>query len=194
MRWCTDAVRYTLGVGAASRCAESRKHAAPPSWEGAASPAAIYSSLAEDLLRHSANFTPELTADPAGLTIPLMAQRIVTELTDDTNGKPADETVTFGLDGRDFEIDLTSKNATALRKALDPTYSTAGGWGTAGSQRWCCWRFLADLLAQRARSTPRLFGSGPVRTATRYPVAAVSPPTSQRRTELLTERCPTRAR
>jgi Lsr2 len=49
-----------------------------------------------------------------------MAQRIVTELTDDTNGKPADETVTFGLDGREFEIDLTSKNATALRKALDP--------------------------------------------------------------------------
>jgi hypothetical protein len=47
-----------------------------------------------------------------------MAQRIVTELTDDTNGKPADETVTFGLDGREFEIDLTSKNAAALRKAF----------------------------------------------------------------------------
>src|SRR3954463_11701048 len=49
----------------------------------------------------------------------LMAQRIVTELTDDTNGKPADETVTFGLDGREFEIDLTSKYAAALRKAFD---------------------------------------------------------------------------
>ena len=48
-----------------------------------------------------------------------MAQRIVTELTDDTNGKPADETVTFGLDGREYEIDLTSKNAKALRKAFD---------------------------------------------------------------------------
>jgi hypothetical protein len=48
-----------------------------------------------------------------------MAQRIVTELTDDTNGKPADETVTFGLDGREYEIDLTSKNAAALRKAFD---------------------------------------------------------------------------
>jgi hypothetical protein len=51
--------------------------------------------------------------------MPLMAQRIVTELTDDTNGKPADETVTFGLDGREYEIDLTSKNAAALRKAFD---------------------------------------------------------------------------
>jgi hypothetical protein len=49
-----------------------------------------------------------------------MAQRIVTELTDDTNGKPADETVTFGLDGREFEIDLTSKNAAKLRKAFEP--------------------------------------------------------------------------
>ena len=51
--------------------------------------------------------------------MPLMAQRIVTELTDDTNGKPADETVTFALDGREYEIDLTSKNAAALRKAFD---------------------------------------------------------------------------
>jgi hypothetical protein len=48
-----------------------------------------------------------------------MAQRIVTELTDDTDGKPADETVTFGLDGREFEIDLTKRNAAALRKAFD---------------------------------------------------------------------------
>ena len=49
----------------------------------------------------------------------LMAQRIVTELTDDTDGKPADETVTFALDGREYEIDLTAKNAAALRKAFD---------------------------------------------------------------------------
>ena len=48
-----------------------------------------------------------------------MAQKIVTELTDDTDGKPADETVTFALDGREYEIDLTAKNAAALRKAFD---------------------------------------------------------------------------
>lgn len=54
-----------------------------------------------------------------------MAQRVVVEKTDDTNGKPADETVTFGLDGRELEIDLTSKNATALRRALD-TYIQHG--------------------------------------------------------------------
>ena len=57
--------------------------------------------------------------------MPLMAQRVVTELTDDTNGKPADETVTFSLDGREYEIDLTSKNAAALRKAFG-VYVTNG--------------------------------------------------------------------
>lgn len=57
--------------------------------------------------------------------MPLMAQRIVTELTDDTDGKPADETVTFALDGREYEIDLTKKNAAALRKAFD-VYVTSG--------------------------------------------------------------------
>src|SRR3954451_10107381 len=57
--------------------------------------------------------------------MPLMAQRVVTELTDDTNGKPADETVTFSLDGREYEIDLTTKNAAALRKAFD-VYVTNG--------------------------------------------------------------------
>jgi hypothetical protein len=48
-----------------------------------------------------------------------MAQKIVVEKTDDTNGKPADETVSFGLDGRELEIDLTAKNAAALRKVFD---------------------------------------------------------------------------
>src|SRR4051812_22261476 len=65
--------------------------------------------------------------------MPLMAQRIVTEVTDDTNGKPADETVTFGLDGREYEIDLTSKNAAALRKAFDVYVKS--GRRTGGGRR-----------------------------------------------------------
>ncbi len=58
-----------------------------------------------------------------------MAQRIVVRLTDDLNGAeiPAGkgETVTFSLDGRTYEIDLTAKNASALRKVLRP-YIEAG--------------------------------------------------------------------
>jgi hypothetical protein len=60
-----------------------------------------------------------LTSANPNETMPLMAQRIVTELTDDIDGKPADETVTFALDGREYEIDLSSKNAVSLRKAFD---------------------------------------------------------------------------
>ena len=38
--------------------------------------------------------------------------------TDDIDGKKADETVKFSLDGADYEIDLSKKNAVALRKAF----------------------------------------------------------------------------
>ncbi len=40
-------------------------------------------------------------------------------LTDDLDGSEAEETVRFALDGDDYEIDLNSKNAAGLRKALD---------------------------------------------------------------------------
>ena len=39
-------------------------------------------------------------------------------LEDDLTGGPADETVSFGLDGRAYEIDLNSKNAQRFRKQL----------------------------------------------------------------------------
>lgn len=54
-----------------------------------------------------------------------MAQRINVILVDDLNGKDADETVTFGLDGVDYEIDLAEANAAELRAAL-LTYISAG--------------------------------------------------------------------
>jgi len=47
-----------------------------------------------------------------------MATKTVTELIDDVDGKPADETVSFGLDGVEYEIDLATDNAEALRGAL----------------------------------------------------------------------------
>jgi hypothetical protein len=38
--------------------------------------------------------------------------------TDDINGGQADETITFGLDGTSYELEPSSKNATALRDAV----------------------------------------------------------------------------
>lgn len=47
-----------------------------------------------------------------------MAQKVNIVLVDDLDGTDADETVTFGLDGSTYEIDLSVANATALREAL----------------------------------------------------------------------------
>ena len=47
-----------------------------------------------------------------------MAQKVNIILVDDLDGSDASETVTFGLDGTTYEIDLNEKNATALRDAL----------------------------------------------------------------------------
>jgi hypothetical protein len=54
-----------------------------------------------------------------------MASRTIVELTDDLDGKPAAETVRFALDGREYEIDLTQKNAKAIRKDLEPWVGSA---------------------------------------------------------------------
>ena len=58
-----------------------------------------------------------------------MAQRTVTRLVDDLDGTEipngSGQTVSFGLDGQGYEIDLTNENAERLRKALT-RYTRAG--------------------------------------------------------------------
>jgi nucleoid-associated protein Lsr2 len=49
-----------------------------------------------------------------------MARKITVALEDDLDGGPADETVRFGLGGAEYEIDLSTKNATAFRRQLAP--------------------------------------------------------------------------
>ncbi len=49
-----------------------------------------------------------------------MAQRIHVVLIDDIDGSEATETVNFGLDGKEYAIDLNEKNAQKLRSALAP--------------------------------------------------------------------------
>lgn len=47
-----------------------------------------------------------------------MVRRVEVVLEDDLTGGKAAETVTFGLDGTRYEIDLSAKNAAAMRKSL----------------------------------------------------------------------------
>lgn len=70
-----------------------------------------------------------------------MAQRVQVILEDDIDGGDASETVTFGLDGVTYEIDLNDDNAGSLRDAMAP-YTGAGrrvsgrrSSGSGGSSR-----------------------------------------------------------
>jgi len=47
-----------------------------------------------------------------------MATYTYIKLVDDLDGGPADETLQFSIDGRDYEIDLSTQHAQALRENL----------------------------------------------------------------------------
>lgn len=54
-----------------------------------------------------------------------MVQKTIVQLIDDLDGGTAKESVTFGLDGRAYELDLSAANAAKLRDAL-ASYVGAG--------------------------------------------------------------------
>ena len=54
-----------------------------------------------------------------------MAQRVQTVLIDDLDGGEAEGTVRFGLDGAEYEIDLSAGHADALHRALAPYVNAA---------------------------------------------------------------------
>jgi hypothetical protein len=61
-----------------------------------------------------------------------MAQKVEVHLQDDLDGGPAEHTVTFALDGKDYEIDLSTTNTEKLRETLRP-YADAGRKTTRSS-------------------------------------------------------------
>lgn len=64
-----------------------------------------------------------------------MAQQHIVQLIDDLDGGKADETVSFGLDGSTYEIDLSAKNAAKLRDALANYVANGRRAARAGSRR-----------------------------------------------------------
>ena len=63
-----------------------------------------------------------------------MVQQRTVRFVDDLDGSEASGTLTFGLDGRSYEIDLSDKNTNKLRDALAPFIDAArkvgGGRGS----------------------------------------------------------------
>ena len=64
-----------------------------------------------------------------------MARQVITTLIDDLDGKKADRTVEFSLDGTNYTIDLSEANAGKLRKALDPYINAGTRIGRASTAR-----------------------------------------------------------
>ncbi|GHF63273.1 Lsr2 family protein [Streptomyces mashuensis] len=64
-----------------------------------------------------------------------MAQKVQVLLVDDLDGGEADETVTFALDGKSYEIDLNTKNADKLRASLQDYVKAARRTGGRATTR-----------------------------------------------------------
>jgi uncharacterized membrane protein len=75
-----------------------------------------------------------------------VARELIERLIDDLDGGDAAETVTFGLDGATYEIDLSKKNAAAFRKSLDRYVNAAR-------------RSTASARSPRRKSAPSTNGS-----------------------------------
>ncbi len=73
-----------------------------------------------------------------------MAKTVIVKLTDDIDGGDADETVHFALDGKSYEIDVSTANAAKLRQALEPFIGRARVRGGQAGAR----------AARPVRSTP----------------------------------------
>ena len=64
-----------------------------------------------------------------------MAQKVQVVLVDDLDGGEAEESVSFALDGVSYEIDLSAKNASALRDAFAPYVGHGRRTGGRASSR-----------------------------------------------------------
>jgi hypothetical protein len=84
-----------------------------------------------------------------------VAREVIEKLIDDLDGGDAAETVTFGLDGTSFEIDLSKKNAAVFRKLL-ARYVDAARRTTARSRTT---RRTVPVRARRRPAAPSANGS-----------------------------------
>lgn len=78
-----------------------------------------YTRATRTILRRLIDAKPMWAATQSGISKGIdVAQQVNIVLVDDLDGAEAHETVTFGLDGSAYEIDLSDKNAKKLRDAL----------------------------------------------------------------------------
>ena len=107
-----------------------------------------------------------------------MAQQVNVKFVDDLDGSDAASTVSFALDGRAYEVDLSVDNAAKLRDSLALFVAAARkSGGSAATAAAGHRRRPPALVPNRSRSTatkPQRSGHGLAGTA-RSPTAAESP-------------------
>jgi hypothetical protein len=64
-----------------------------------------------------------------------VAQKIQTLFIDDIDGSEAEGTIRFGLDGAEYEIDLSAEHAQELRGALGEACAVAAGGVVVAGER-----------------------------------------------------------
>jgi hypothetical protein len=96
-----------------------------------------------------------------------MAQKVTVELEDDLSGGPADETLRFGLDGTEYEIDLNQKTPGPFGRSSRRSSSTLA--------RLAAHRDAGRRGPRRAGSAVARSGPGRMTAASRSALAAVSP-------------------
>jgi len=89
-----------------------------------------------------------------------MAQKVQVILMDDIDGSDADETLSFSLDGVNYEIDLSSEHATAMRE----TFATWVGHARRVGARTSGRRSAPKTSKAAASSSEPTRDTGAVRT------------------------------
>ncbi|WP_454149036.1 histone-like nucleoid-structuring protein Lsr2 [Microbacterium lacticum] len=82
-----------------------------------------------------------------------MAKKLITRIIDDLDGTELEDggrTVSFSLEGRAYEIDLSDKNADKLRDALAPFIKVARSSSASGPRARRSARGSSNLAAVRA--------------------------------------------
>jgi hypothetical protein len=74
-----------------------------------------------------------------------MAKRTIHMLVDDIDGEEAEETVTFAIDGTQYEIDLSKENAAKMRDVFAPYVAAGTKVGRSGG--------VGRVTASRGRGT-----------------------------------------
>jgi hypothetical protein len=81
-----------------------------------------------------------------------VAQKVQVILVDDLDGDTANETVSFGLDGTSYEIDLSTKNAEKLRGAFAAYVGVARKAGRSSGRNARAGRGTSSAAADREQN------------------------------------------